>query len=446
MMRKNMLTFLLVTMLVTCSSLPPALAEDGQNLTLEDVGLRLVSMRNDSALDTNDDGSPDSFRVVIVLNATAETADVNMVLLASTGPRTIEQWVNTSVESQENFSITMEAWEIGQYSMTLQMFDPQTMSMLVNLDLGSYWFEPALGLPTLRLSLDAPAFIQTGDTCSVTRTFSDEVGFRYGMMGSRTFTGAPFQVYESDDVLDCSNWPAGSYQLTESYQNGLGQTSEVELSLSVHNRPAPAFNLSVVGGGEEVGSTCVVTIQPNSVSESLSTHSKSWEVIPNQVIGDVLSVDCSQWVPGIHKVVVTMTNAEEISTTRGLNIVRLPPIVSEVNQTEETDTWPVRSVGSEIEQNPNGWFAIGGVSIVAFLLTLLLTRKRSEDSINDETIQSPEELLVQDNLHHVAPVLTEPDPEGLPIFTDEDGITWRKHDDGHVDWWDYQKLVWVRFD
>ena len=43
-------------------------------------------------------------------------------------------------------------------------------------------------------------------------------------------------------------------------------------------------------------------------------------------------------------------------------------------------------------------------------------------------------------------MLTEPDPEGLPIFTDEDGITWRKHDDGHVDWWDYQKLVWVRFD
>ena len=165
---KRILMYILVAILLLPSAVPTVASEEGDDLSLADVGLRLVSMRNDTALDTNDDGQADAFRVVIVLNATAEIADVNMVLLASTGPRTIEQWVNTSVDGQENFTITIESWEVGQYSMTLQMYDPQSMSMLVNLDLGSYWFEPSLTLPTLRLSLSAPAYLQTGDTCQVT--------------------------------------------------------------------------------------------------------------------------------------------------------------------------------------------------------------------------------------------------------------------------------------
>ena len=104
MVDKRISMYMLVTILLLPSVVPTVASEEGEDLSLADVGLRLVSMRNDTALDTNDDGQADAFRVVIVLNATAEIADVNMVLLASTGPRTIEQWVNTSVEGQENFT------------------------------------------------------------------------------------------------------------------------------------------------------------------------------------------------------------------------------------------------------------------------------------------------------------------------------------------------------
>ncbi len=449
MVDKRILMYILVAILLLPSAVPTVASEEGDDLSLADVGLRLVSMRNDTALDTNDDGQADAFRVVIVLNATAEIADVNMVLLASTGPRTIEQWVNTSVDGQENFTITIESWEVGQYSMTLQMYDPQSMSMLVNLDLGSYWFEPALTLPTLRLSLSAPDYLQTGDTCQVTRVFSDGVGSRYGMLGSRTFTGAPFLVFSSDEVIDCSDWPAGAYTLRESYQNGLGQSSEVELTFSINNRPAPDFNLSIVGDGDEAGTTCSVTLQPESTTETLSSNIREWEVIPNQVIGNVSSIDCSQWSPGIHKVVVTVTNSEEISTTRGLNIVRLSPLMSEENQSENSTVWPTRSLGSEVEQNQNGWIVIGGASLVVFLLTLLMTKK-SKDGLegvdSEENHPTPEEILMSDGLEYIPPVIAEPDTEGLPTFTDEEGITWRRHDDGQVDWWDYQKLLWVRFE
>jgi hypothetical protein len=99
--------------------------------------------------------------------------------------------------------------------------------------------------------------------------------------------------------------------------------------------------------------------------------------------------------------------------------------------------------------NHNGWYAIGGASLVVFLLTLLMTRKDEDDRGDNDDGQnhpSPEEILMSDGLGYVPPTLAEPDAEGLPTFTDEEGITWRRHDDGQVDWWDYQKLLWVRFE
>ena len=452
MMSKRLFLITLVTLLVFGAGIPLGAGEEsGENITLEDIGLRLVSMRNDTSLDTNDDGQADSFRVVIVLNATSSMADINMVLRASTGPRTIVQWLNTSIEGQENFTIGIDSWEVGQYSMTLEMYDPQTQAQVVNLDLGSYWFEPALALPNLQLSLSSPAYLQTGDSCTISRTFTDEVGQRYGMMGSRTFSGAPFQIYDSDDILDCSIWPAGTYSLSENYQNGLGQVSLAELTFSISNRPAPSFNLSSTGGGGEVGTTCTVTIQPTTPSESITEYRKEWEVIPNQVLANVSSIDCSDWTPGIHKVVVKVTNTEGSSTTRGINVVRLPPLVVSENQSKASETWPSRSLGSEVEQEQQGWMVIAGVSLVAFLLTFVVMRRndKDEDMFFDEigaVSSAQEELILSDGLSYVPPTMAAPDSDGLPTYTDEEGITWRQHSDGQVDWWDYQNLIWIRFE
>jgi hypothetical protein len=39
----------------------------------------------------------------------------------------------------------------------------------------------------------------------------------------------------------------------------------------------------------------------------------------------------------------------------------------------------------------------------------------------------------------------EPDAEGLPTHTDDNGMLWRKHDNGEVDWWDKSSMMWKRW-
>ena len=39
----------------------------------------------------------------------------------------------------------------------------------------------------------------------------------------------------------------------------------------------------------------------------------------------------------------------------------------------------------------------------------------------------------------------EPDAEGLPTHEDDNGMLWRRHDDGEMDWWDRSSLTWKRW-
>ena len=40
----------------------------------------------------------------------------------------------------------------------------------------------------------------------------------------------------------------------------------------------------------------------------------------------------------------------------------------------------------------------------------------------------------------------ENDSDGLPTYTDPQGITWRQHPDGSMDWWDGIEGIWVKFE
>jgi hypothetical protein len=39
-----------------------------------------------------------------------------------------------------------------------------------------------------------------------------------------------------------------------------------------------------------------------------------------------------------------------------------------------------------------------------------------------------------------------PDSEGMPTFADDQGIHWRQHTDGSVDWWDHSTDEWLPFE
>ncbi|MBT3971542.1 MAG: hypothetical protein HOE92_04925 [Euryarchaeota archaeon] len=462
-------TLMLVSVLMLAGFVSPinVSAEDGDPRTLEDVGLHMVAIRNDS-LDTDDDGSFDAVRVVLVLNATSGQADINMLLSASTGLRSTEQWDNRTVVGQENLSLTVDAWEVGQYSLNLRMYDPVVGDLLADIDIGTLWMDPSLSLPTLQMTLNAPATIETGDDCMVSRFFVDEVGFRYSQMGSRTFTGAPFQVFDSDAQLDCSVWPAGKYELHEFYQNGFGQTSEEVLKFSIFNRPAPAFNLSVVGDGGEIGSECKISIVAETLDPiEFATYSRDWDITPAQTAGGAASVDCSNWQPGVHKIVIVISNEEGTSSTRGINLVRLPVLEPTIEQSEIAESWPTRSLGEQLEMQQDGWYVAGGVSAFVFLLSMVMTirkGRRKNGSIEkglagvDDPLTAAMMRSSVDSINPIQTVQTQsiaeplpllpsggPDPQGLPIFTDADGIVWRKHADENMDWWDGSTNTWVSF-
>lgn len=478
---KSVSLFMVLAVIGAGFALPTSvIAEDGEPRTLEDVGLYMVAIRNDS-LDTDDDGSYDAIRVVLVLNATSGQADINMLLSASTGLRSTEQWDNRTVIGQENLSLTVDAWEVGQYSLNLRMYDPVVGDLLADIDIGTLWMDPALSLPTLEMTLNAPATIETGDSCMVTRFFVDEVGFRYSQMGSRTFTGVPFQVYDSDTQLDCSVWPAGDYELRESYQNGFGQTAEKVLQFSIYNRPAPSFNLSVTGEGGEIGSDCSINIVAETLDPiEFATYARVWDITPAQSVGDAASVDCRNWQPGVHKIVVVVSNEEGTSTTRGLNLVRLPVLKPTLEQSEAAESWPTRSLGEQLEMQQDGWYVVGGVTGIVFLLSIIMTirRGRRKSGSIEKGLAGVEDPMtvkmmapnsgstpIQKNDFHGLPGVQatldvgantsaqplallssgEPDPQGLPVFTDADGIVWRKHADESMDWWDGNTSNWVRF-
>ena len=140
------------------------------------------------------------------------------------------------------------------------------------------------------------------------------------------------------------------------------------------------------------------------------------------------------------------------TTTLGVNVVRLPPLdpsdPSLGNNTEPT-SWPSSSSGENYEATPlflnlqASAAAIGGGGILFGLIFgifvgLLLTRGNNSSDRLDEVMEAAALSLTDGEIENVA--------EGLPTYTDPQGITWRQHPDGSMDWWDGTEGIWVKFE
>jgi hypothetical protein len=77
-----------------------------------------------------------------------------------------------------------------------------------------------------------------------------------------------------------------------------------------------------------------------------------------------------------------------------------------------------------------GLFGIGILALILGIAVFVLMMKGPED-----------ELFVGSMLNEIG----EPDAEGLPTHEDENGMLWRRHDGGELDWWDCSSLMWKRW-
>ena len=390
----------------------------------DEAGLRLVALRNDS-LDSNQDGMMDAIRVVVVINSTNQWVDLTLTLIGEHSGFTVYQEVYMAFEDQDNASLTYDSWIAGEHHLRLEISDIEGR-LLKFVDLGIFDLSPALATPSIDLILSGSEIMQTGDECEITRDFIDETGPRWNFAGTRSIIGTPFSVLDTDEVLDCSNWPAGNYIITETYQNGLGQTTTDTLEILIENKPPPLFTIDVNGDDALIGTPCTIS-HIASEEEEHSNYAKQWRVTPSVgILGNISILDCSKWDSGVYKILLTVTNDEEISTTKGATLIRMPSPDTSL----QDDDSPAQSKGMETETSKVGLWGILILSLVLGLAVFILMMRSPQD---DEIFGG------------LFDEMAEPDSEGLPTHTDENGMLWRKHEDGELDWWDRSAMMWKRW-
>ena len=71
----------------------------------------------------------------------------------------------------------------------------------------------------------------------------------------------------------------------------------------------------------------------------------------------------------------------------------------------------------------------GGLAVLGIAVFVLMLKSPEDDELFGSMLDE----------------MGEPDAEGLPTYIDDNGMLWRKHADGEVDWWDRSSLMWKRW-
>jgi hypothetical protein len=191
------------------------------------------------------------------------------------------------------------------------------------------------------------------------------------------------------------------------------------------NKPPPHFTIELNGNESLAGTPCTIT-HVQATGEVHDDYTKSWIVTPSiGMAANSSTLDCSKWDSGVYKVLLTVTNDEDIKTTGGAMLIRMPSV--EIVTDEDA---PVLSKGDETKTTTVGLFGIGILALILGIAVFVLMMKGPED-----------EQLVGSMLNEIG----EPDAEGLPTHEDENGMLWRRHDGGELDWWDRSSLMWKRW-
>ena len=172
-------TALAFTMLLFLCCIPSinVSAELTPDERLAEQGLTLLALRNDT-IDTNQDGDIDAVRVVVVLNSTQSQNELIIKLRGLHKEREVLEVQEVAFESQTNISLVYDSWSVGEHDLRLDFFD-RDGDFIASYPLLTFLLRPALQVPKVSLGLDAAQSIQTGETCTINRDFSDAVSYTH---------------------------------------------------------------------------------------------------------------------------------------------------------------------------------------------------------------------------------------------------------------------------
>ena len=403
-------------------------------------------------LDLNNDGDRDTIRVVYLLNTTSHYAEAAVQVDVEHAGMTLTFWDNVTFNRTTPYfsSQDVEAWGDGVYAVRMKVWDAESNMIVYSEDFGDFDLMANLALPYLRLDLEAVGTLFLGDDCTIERVFLDEVGERYDKIGLISLSGTPWIVPDDLSDIDCSTWPARDYHLVMFYRNKLGFSTETELVFTIHTLPPPIFILNVTGDNDDVGSECIVAIEP-SLGTTMALMSVQWEITDPRgdavVVPGFTTVDCRLWQVGLSKVRLTVTSPEGQSTQGAFNLVRLPPQGEASSEVLEAagpaSLWPDRSPGENYEPTPffgnsqltaQAIVAVVGIGIAILfgILCGVMWNRRGRDSMVTFGDAAAMEL--------------DPETDGLPSYVDPTGVHWRQHPEGNVDWYDAVSGQWVPYE
>jgi hypothetical protein len=428
---------------IVAAAIPVASAQTAAEVSMD-------SIRADR-LDLDNDGTADLIRVVHLVNTSEPWASVGVEVIAQIDGMALSFWENFTVNSSAPHlgSIDVAAWSDGAYEIDVRVWDNELEVLLIEQNLGNFELTASLMAPEISMRLKAPPIIHTGESCEILRTFSDEVGDHYEVGGVLSISGVPWLVSEDADIIDCSRWPAGNYHIIEQYQNGLGFFVREELTFTILNHPPPSFDLLVNGTNGRLGEACSVEVIPEGETNLIGT-SIDWQVsdpLNEEVdLPGTAEIDCTDWAPGLHKVRVTLTSPQGQATVDGVNIIKVPPINLSASELDNVsgENWPTHSAGAGYQPEPilgnsaTSAAAVASVGLVVAVLLgllagLMLTRKKSEAGYDEVYGGVEVEQYAQS------------EADGLPTYTDPQGVVWRQHPDGSMDWFDPQSGQWASY-
>ena len=441
-LRRGLLLLLLFCL--ATATLPVASAQTAASVSMD-------SVRADR-LDVDNDGVADMIRVVHLVNTSDQWASVGVEVIASSSGMSLNFWDNFTVNSSAPHlgSIDISAWSDGDYAIIVRLWDNELAVLLYEQDLGEFAMTASLSGPMISLLLQAPPALHTGDPCEIQRTFSDEVGDHYDVTGQLVLSGVPWLVLASADSIDCSRWPAGDYHVVEQYQNGLGFFVTEQISFTINNHPPPEFDLLVNGSNGRLGDTCSIEVIARGETNLLGT-SVDWAVSDPrnkdvELPGDSL-IDCTDWSPGLHKVQVTLTSPQGQKTVDGVNIIRVPPSnmsAAETANISGSENWPAHSAGENYKPEPMFYSSVASTAavvgigtLVAVLLGVLVGLMMTRQKLDESYDRPYGGLAVEEYAASEA--------DGLPTYSDPQGIVWRQYPDGSMDWFDETSGQWVAY-
>jgi len=401
-------------------------------------------------LDSNGDEQQDLFRARYDFDSVSDALDVAVELEVTTPDNShFSIWDNYTITGDlyDLRSLEFTTWYTGQHEFTLRVHDLSDNKIEFEKSFGQFTLSSGFDPLSLNLTTNFESVTTLGSECQIHAMLNDKIGESYDSVGEIKWFGLPFTPSMSVDILDCSQWPEGTYSVSASYVNGLGLEVESVISVEVVLPPTPpdiVFDLSNV---PDLGrDSCEIGIN-NAIDSTNILTVESYEWYVNGVLSSTTTekLSCSEFDFGLTYIEIYAYGEGDTFDVEKANIVlNMDPTSPDSNSSVEI------SLKSNTETESGGLITIAILCLIALIIPAFVFRNRTSDEESNYDIGDamwlkdiPPHLPSESNMGLQHDNFIPPSRQNQwEEIVDDDGYQWRKYPDGRAEWYDSQTDEW----